>query len=211
MLRTLPLLLALAAALTACGSSPADAEPFEGREDGVETGVGSVVLYSLRNNAPDSAGVAAVIPPADSATTRWDLGFRGTEVLVNGGSSGLGAGIGVVVDVPFDEIDDALLDDATYRRDGESPCPSGPPRAVCTGPGDGWFETQTLADGREVVVPIPGRTLLLRLGDGQGYAKVEFESYYRGAPDPVEADAQAGVYAFRYAVSPDGTSFLPDE
>ncbi len=176
-----------------------DAEPFQGTEAGIDASGPGFTLVSLRNLAPDSAAVSPLVPAGDSATTRWDLALRGTEILLNGGSSGLGAGVGVVLDVPFGAVDDALVDTVSYRRDGESPCPSGPPRAVCTGPSNGLFETRTGADGSEVVVPIPGRTLLLRLGDGQGYAKVAVESF------------DDGVYTIRYAVNPDGSSFLSDD
>ncbi len=195
MLRTLLSLSAAVAVLSACGSSPVDAEPFEGAEGGIEARGPGFTFVSLRNLAPDSAGVSAIVPAADSATTRWDLAFRGTEILLNGGGSGLGAGVGAVLDVPFDAVADALADTIVYRRDGESPCPSGPARAVCTGPGDGLFET---APGGGVT-PIPRRTLVLRLGDGQGYAKVAIQSFIDD------------VYTIRYAVNPDGSSFLPDE
>ena len=134
-------------------------------------------------------------------------------MVLNGGSSGPGAGVGVVVDTPFDQVTDALADDFFYRRDGESLCPTGPARAVCTGAGDGWFETMALPGGGQAVVPIPGQTLLLRLGDGQGYAKVEFRSYYRGAPDvgAIDAASEPGFYTLRFAVDPDGASFIDEE
>ena len=199
---------------SACGSSAFDAEPYGGVASDVEAGEGArVTRYSLGRATADSVTTARVVADSDSATTRWDLGFRGAEVLLNGGASGPGAGVGVVVDVPFEEVTDALNDSYTYRRDGESPCPSGPARAVCTGDGDGLFERLPLAGGGEAVVPVPGRTLLLRLGDGQGYAKVRFLSTYRGAPDVATLDGseEGGVYTFEYYVNPDGSSFLPEE
>ncbi|PAP76589.1 HmuY family protein [Rubrivirga marina] len=208
------LFVALALVWGACGSSAFDAEPYRGTEADVEAGDGAdVTLYSLGRPTADSTAVPRVVPASDSATTRWDLGFRGTEILLNGGSSGPGAGVGVVVDVPIEEVDDALNDDYVYRRDGESPCPSGPPRAVCTAPGDGWFEEVGLPGGGTAVVPVEGRTLLLRLGNGQGYAKVRFVSYYRGAPDvaAIDDDSEGGVYTFEYVVNPDGSSFVETE
>ncbi len=48
---------------------------------------------------------------ADSASTAWDIGFRGTEVILNGGSSGPGAALGVVVPEAFDDVEDALAND----------------------------------------------------------------------------------------------------
>ncbi len=160
---------------------------------------GSFVLYSLRDDD--------VVEAADSATTAWDIGFRGTEVILNGGSSGPGAGIGVIAPVLYTTVNDALIESVTYRRDGESPCLSGPPRAVCTGAGDGWFETQGVAGGT-TIVPIPDQTLLLRLGDGRGFAKVRFRSYYRGAPASPSASSEPGVYTFDFTVNPTGSSFV---
>src|SRR6185436_18729473 len=45
---------------------------------------GHFTFYSLRSNA--------VIGLGDSATNSWDLAFRGTTILVNGGTSGPGNG-----------------------------------------------------------------------------------------------------------------------
>ena len=36
--------------------------------------------------------VDAAVRAADSTGTAWDLGFRGTTIIVNGGTSGPGAG-----------------------------------------------------------------------------------------------------------------------
>ena len=204
-----PLLLLAALACGACGSGAFDAEPYAGTAADVEAGEGAdVTRVSLGRPTEDAAAVVGVVE--DSASTRWDLGFRGAEVLLNGGTSGPGAGVGVVVDVPFEEVDDALHDAYTYRRDGESACPSGPPRAACDGD---LFEALALPGGGTALVPIPGRTLLLRLGNGQGYAKVRFLSTYRGAPNVADLDGaqEGGVYTFDYAVNPDGSSFLPED
>jgi hypothetical protein len=40
-------------------------------------GSGKYTLYSLENNK--------VIDNTDSATTKWDIGFRGTTIITNGG------------------------------------------------------------------------------------------------------------------------------
>ncbi|MCU0471324.1 MAG: hypothetical protein MUF58_22340 [Arcicella sp.] len=41
---------------------------------------------------------------SDSATTKWDLAFRGTTILTNGGSSGIGQGGASILNGIFDEI-----------------------------------------------------------------------------------------------------------
>ena len=197
---TRPLALA-AALLVASGCSSADPGP------GVATATatlaapaGTLTLYALRTSGEGSATTAraVVVPPDSAATTAWDLGVRGVEVVLNGGASGPGAGVGVVELAPFDLVTDARLEVTPYRRDGESPCPSGPPRAVCTGPGDGWYALDASGD----VVPVPDRTLVLRLGDNRGFAKVEFQDYDGGPA--------GGTYAVRFTVNPQGPSFVPE-
>ena len=189
------LLAVFAVALAACGAGAPDPQPFEGAFTVAAPGP-DTTLVSFETTGEDAeTGTAVVVDAADAATTRWDLGLLGTQVFLNGGSSGPGGAVGTVVDVAFDAVADALADDYVYRRDGESPCPTGPPRAVCTGDGDGLFRTVG-----EAVEPVPGRTLLLRLGDGQGYAEVAVEAY----------DAATATYTLRYRVNPDGSSFQVD-
>ena len=113
---------------------------------------------------------------ADSASTAWDLGFRGTSVIVNGGTSGPGGGGAAWVDAPFASVTAPPPADA-FVTDGDRPCPRGEPTAVCSGSGNGWYLYQA-----PNIVPAPDKTLVVRLADG-GYAKVRFVSYYRGAPD----------------------------
>ena len=113
---------------------------------------------------------------ADSASTAWDLGVRGTSVIVNGGASGPGQGGAAWVDAPFDAVA-APPPASAFVADGERPCPRGEPTAVCSGSGNGWYLYQA-----PNIVPVPDRTLVVRLADG-GYAKVRFVSYYRGAPE----------------------------
>ena len=200
--RFAPFLVALSVA--ACSSSEEETPLV--REtitdlDAVPDGSGAFVLYSLRETRT---------VPSDSVTTlAWDIGFRGTEVILNGGTSGVGAGVGVLVDLPFESVGEAVVEAFFFRRDGESPCPSGPARAVCDVPGDddAWYSTAPLAGGGTAIVPVDGRTLVLRLADGQGYAKIDFESYYRGAPDPPRATSEPGFYTFEVVANPEGSSF----
>ena len=113
---------------------------------------------------------------ADSASTAWDLGFRGTSVVVNGGASGPGQGGAAWVEAPFDAVT-APPAPSAFVTDGERPCPRGEPTAVCSGSGNGWYRYEA-----PHIVPVPDRTLVVRRAEG-GFAKVRFVSYYRGAPD----------------------------
>src|SRR5690606_6982215 len=92
MLRIFALLLVLL--VSGCASmvpppapplAPALVRDLDARGEG-----GHFTFYSLREDR--------VIPLADSASTAWDLAFRGTTVLVNGGASGPGDGGAVVLE-----------------------------------------------------------------------------------------------------------------
>ena len=240
----LPLFAAIfALTLTACDSSEtetldiiadqaADVPADPAQRDpttGVTQGTNNFTLFSLRVEDDTTTAVDERIvvsyddtERADSASTRWDIGFNGTDIILNGGSSGPGAALGVVVPEAFVDLEDALANDYTYRRDGESPCPDiqtpvgpvpGASRAVCGGSGNGWYTYVPFPGGRGgYIVPTAGRTLLVRLADGQGYAKVAFTSYYQGSPDPaaITDQSQDRFYSFKFVTNPTGSSFEPD-
>ena len=130
-------------------------------------GAGPYTLFSLSQNR--------VVPNADSASTSWDLGFRGTTVIVNGGTSGPGEGAAALVETSFEDVDGAVA----LVADGDGDCPRGEPLAVCTGSGNGWY-----LYAENGVVPLPGRSLVVRLADGSGLAKVRFVSYTLSEPRP---------------------------
>lgn len=228
------LLLALAVTVTACDTTDpnevdltvqvaSDIAADPGVRDpttGQVADTDRFTLYSLRENRiivnyDDDAR-------ADSASTAWDIGFRGSEIIVNGGTSGPGAGVAVVVEAPFAGVVDARNAAYTYRRDGESACPDvqtpagpvpGPRRAVCGGSGNGWYTYVPFPGGRGgYLLPTPGRTLLVRLADNSGYAKVNFLSYYQGAPEAsaITDRSQDRYYSFEYIVTDSSGSFVEE-
>lgn len=169
-------LLTLAALLLALPASAQDAVLIEdvptysagmGRADGPFT------LLSLRDGAVVVAPDAAA--RADSASAAWDLGLRGTEVILNGGASGPGGVTGALVALPFEAVADLP---ATLAADGEGECPRGAARVVCHGSGNGWYVYESNG-----VQPIPDRTLVLRRSDGSA-VKVRFLAYRLGEALP---------------------------
>jgi len=62
---------------------------------------------------------------SDSASAAWDIAFRGTTILVNGGTSGPGNGAAQVLTAAFDEVTEAPADG--YVQDA-----AGAPAASCT-------------------------------------------------------------------------------
>ncbi|MEK6782530.1 MAG: HmuY family protein [Bacteroidota bacterium] len=141
-----------------------------------------------------------VVLNADSATTKWDVGFRRTTIIVNGGTSGSGAAGAIVKSGLFDEILEAPADG--YAVDDKNSTTS--KYAIPTGSGNGWY---TYDGGAQVIKPTAGKVLIFKTADNR-YAKVEILSYYQGAKtNPVNTDV-AGYYTFRYVYQPnDSKSF----
>lgn len=155
-------------------------------------GSGKFTFYSLENDA--------IVPNSDSATTKWDLGFRGTTIITNSGTSGPGNG-GAFVYVGTFEISQVPAD-STYRTDN---APAS--YAITTGSGKGWYSY----DGAtQLITPIPGRILFIRTATGK-YAKVEILNYYKGGVTPAASASDAEklskqrYYTFRFIYQPDGT------
>ena len=232
MFRTFSLLAAFALVLTACDSNNPDdatarieanvvtelaADP--GARDpntGQVSDTGQFTLYSLR----DGEAVLSYDDEdrSDSTSTLWDIGLRGTDIIINGGTSGPGAGGALVLEEAFDDVMEVPAS-AQFRVDGVDECPTvqtpfgtrpGDPLAVCDGTGNGWYTYVPFPGGRGgYILPTPGRTLLVRTADGEGYAKVRFENYYQGRPAAADiTDTSVDrYYTFEYVVNPDGTSF----
>jgi len=137
-----------------------------------------------------------VIANTDSATTKWDVGFRRTTIIVNGGTSGPGAAGAIVKSGLFDEILEAPADG--YLADDKNATIK---YAIPTGSGNGWY---TYDGGAQVIKPTAGRVLLFKTADGK-YAKVEILSFYKGAKtNPVNTDI-SGYFTFRYVYQPNDT------
>jgi hypothetical protein len=147
----------------------------------------------------------AIVANEDSATTKWDIGFRGTTIILNGGTSGPGGASGQIVDGVFNELIEAP--ETGYSSDSESQ------KAILGS--NGWYTyTGTTSVPNHTILPIAGKILALKTSDGK-YVKLEIISYYQGNPDttaPAFADPAtrpaARHYTFRYIFQPNGTRNL---
>lgn len=200
-LSRLALALVLLAGISACDSDPNNdddlplnattvtdlaADPAVNVGPTGPVGNGRFTFFSLKDNAVVT----------DSASTDWDLGFRGTTIIVNGGVSGPGQGAAQVVTGLFEEITEAPADGwATDTAEGT---------AIPTGSGNGWYNYDFVA---MIVSPIPGRVLLVKTADGK-YAKVRIVSYYKGAPETPDTESESRYYTFDYVYQPDGSTTL---
>lgn len=213
-------LFAVGCVLAACdsGSTLREAQPIEvvtvqdlpadpttvDSQTGRPVGTGRYTFFSLRTGEI----VLRYDEPNrnDSASTAWDLAFQGTNILINGGTSGPGQGGAIVLEVPFDEVAEAPTDDQ-LRVDGVDDCPNGVKRAICPGSGNGWYNYDP---STHLIMPIPGRTIVVRTADGR-FAKMRILSYYKGAPDPGALNPEAHpsrYYTFEYVFQPDGSRRL---
>lgn len=142
----------------------------------------------------------AVVDHADSATNKWDLGFRGTTIIVNSPTSGPGTSVVQILSGIFDELNDAPADG--YKSDDKNATVK---YAIPTGSGNGWYTAAGGAPGTPTIVkPIAGKIIVLKTADGR-YAKVEILSYYKDAPSSPTGSEPSRYYTFRYVYQPNDT------
>lgn len=155
--------------------------------DAVTPYTGSFTLYSLSNNA--------VVANSDSASSNWDIGFRGSTIIVNGGSIRRGAGGAYIHTGIFSELT-TIADNQAFNQDN-----SATDLAIPTGSGNGWYSYDQATN---TISPIAGKILVIRTATGK-YAKLEILSYYQNAPaTPTAADASR-YYTFRFVYQPNGS------
>jgi hypothetical protein len=157
-------------------------------------------LFSFANNV--------VVDNSDSATTQWDIGFRGTTIILNSGVSGPGQAAGQMVNGIFEELETAPTDG--YAQDSES--------AMAIPGSGGWYTyTGTTSVPNHAILPNAGKILVLKTAD-QKFVKVEILSYYQGNPSTTTEEfadlatrPASRYYTFRFIFQPDGTGNLATE
>ncbi|RFS20693.1 hypothetical protein DVR12_19230 [Chitinophaga silvatica] len=147
--------------------------------DGDAADKGHFTLFSLADNK--------VIPNSDSATTKWDIGFRSTNIIINGGVSGPGAATAQVVSGIFNDL--LVAPESGYVVDGTT-------LAIVD-----WY---TYNRTTHIISPVPGKYIVMRTATGK-YAKVEVFSYYKDAPTTPDGNSVARNYNFRYQLQANGT------
>lgn len=139
---------------------------------------------------------SSLVTGADTATNKWDIGFRATTVIINGGAIRFGSGGAIVMkETSFDTV--SIAPESGYGLDT-----SATQLAIKTGSGNGWYEYDFSTN---YISAIPGVVLVLKTGDGK-YAKVEIQSYYKNAiPDPMPNPTNFRYYTFRFTYQSDGS------
>ena len=132
--------------------------------------------------------------------SEWDVAFRGTTIIVNGGTS-LGS-----ADEPERTGDagvyifDGTMAEMTAVETSLIIQDSADGYAITSGSGNGWY---TYAGAPTYLIsPTPGKILVFRTRDGK-YAKMEILSYYLGAPENPDAFSDPSrYYTFNYVYQP---------
>ncbi len=136
-----------------------------------------------------------------TSTTEWDIAFRGTSIIVNGGASlgtqdepeRTGNGGAYIATGTMSSI--AAADANLVVQDSDQGY------AIPLGSGNGWYNYNPQA---HTIEPIPGRIIVIRTRDGK-YAKFEILSYYKDAPEEITAEIAAQdlrYYTFNYVYQP---------
>lgn len=143
----------------------------------------------------------AIVANTDSATNKWDVGFNGTTIIINGGPQRTGKGGAIVSTGIFADLTQAPAEG--YDLDSIVTVSGAPKRtyAIPTGSGKGWYNYN---GANNTITPIAGKFLIIRTGD-ERYAKMEIISYYKDAPETVSSAIADRYYTFRYVYQGDGT------
>ena len=162
--------------------------------DGRPQSAGTTTYYSLVDNK--------VISSTDAATTKWDIAFSSTKILVNSGTSGPGLGGAFVFKGLFDDLK-TIPADSSFAIDNSTAASY----AIPLGSGRAWYTYDGLTT---LVSPIAGRILVIKTANGK-YAKIEILNYYKGG---VTLASTASVndklfkqryYTFRYTYQANGS------
>ena len=162
--------------------------------DGRPQSAGTTTYYSLVDNK--------IIASTDAASTKWDIAFSSTKILVNSGTSGPGLGGAFVFKGLFDDLK-TIPTDSSFATDNATAASY----AIPLGSGKAWYTYDGLTT---LVSPIAGRVLVIKTASGK-FAKIEILNYYKGG---VTLPANASVsdklfkqryYTFRYAYQPNGS------
>jgi|TARA_B110000914_G_C15467076_1_gene448783 hypothetical protein len=128
----------------------------------------------------------------------WDIAFRGTDILVNGGYSAnsdeparTGIGAAYIILGNYGSI--RSVDESLLKEDSENS------RAIKNESENGWY---TIKSPGSLIVPIESKTLIFKTHNGK-YAKMKIQSYYKNAPEnPNPFIDQASNYTFNYTYQP---------
>lgn len=158
-------------------------------------------LDGSTTNVYYSLSTGAQITGADTATTKWDIKFKGTSIFINGGTSGTGTTQAQIVSSTFETL--ATAPTAGYKTDA-----TGTPAI------SGWYTYTATTEPQHAILTVPGKIIVIKTSAGN-YGKIEMISYYKGNPNTTTAEfanlatrSASRYYTFRFAYQGDGTTSL---
>lgn len=165
------------------GNLPADPPTGFNPTTGAPTGTtGKFTLFSFATGEP--------VLNSDSLTNKWDIGFRATTIIVNGGKDRKGnGGVQILTGTSFDQVKEAP--ESGYATD------EGTTLAIPST----WYNYNAAA---KIVTPLAGNVFVIKTGTGK-YAKMEILSYYLDAPASPTSANPSRYYTFKYAFQPSGS------
>lgn len=135
----------------------------------------------------------------------WDIAFRGTTIIVNGGAKisttdtgepeRKGQGAVSIVSGTFASVT-AFPAAGTFVQDKDKVY------AIPTGSGNGWYDYNASTN---IISPRAGKVFVVKTHDGK-YAKFEILSYYKDAPASPVATSEARYYTFNFAYQANSTT-----
>lgn len=134
----------------------------------------------------------------------WDIAFRGSTIIVNGGTA-IGitdeparTGVAAVSSISTTLAGITLFPEApTFKQDGTATY------AIATGSNNGWYNYNATT---HLIVPIAGKIFVVKTHDGK-YAKFEILSYYKDAPvSPDAINDPSGYYTFNFVYQANSTT-----
>lgn len=130
-----------------------------------------------------------------TSETEWDIAFRGTSIILNGGAS-----------MGTNDEPDRTGEASGYLAEGTLAGITEVNTTLLTEDSDegyaitGWYTYS--GPPKHVIEPTPGKVLVIKTHDGK-YAKLEILSYYKDAPeDPDGLTDESRYYTFKYVYQP---------
>lgn len=138
-------------------------------------------------------------------TDKWDIAFRGTVIIVNGGAkynaedagepSRTGSGAVSIVSGAFSEVTTFPAAN-TFAQDAASVY------AFPAAGANAWYDYNGQT---HMIAAKAGKVFVVKTHDGK-YAKVELLSYYKGAPTTPTATSESRFYTFNFAYQANSTT-----
>lgn len=163
------------------------ADPATGRDPNTGAPTGTTDKFTFFRFSDSS-----IVAHSDSATAKWDIGFKGSEIILNSGISGPGEVSGFTYNGLYAELKEVPADSA-FKKDASN---------TSLVIGKTWYSYNPTAMTLQAKA---GKTFVINTADRK-YVKMEILSYYKDAPaNPNAFTDKDRYYTFRYACQQDGS------